>query len=363
MTISPEARRLSYINADCKAPLLITGGEGFIGGNFLKLLSSGGFSRPVISVDLNNCSQTAFALHTDSCGILRISADICNYDDMVEVIETYSPQTIIHFAAETHVDKSIDSPLLFAGVNYMGTATLLEAARRLWQSGGGSYGRHRFVYVSTDEVYGSHASVCGCHLFDEGSKLFPSSPYAASKAAGDLLALAYRTTYDFPVIITRSSNNYGPAQLSDKLIPKMIGCALRHEPLPIYGNGSNVRDWLYVDDHCEALRLVAEHGSLGEVYNICGGNELSNVEMIKEVLRICREETGDPQIGEHQIMFVGDRRGHDLSYSMSAAKIRSHLDWLPRTQLEQGLRETVRWYLEHPDWISANGHSSASDRS
>lgn len=246
----------------------------------------------------------------------------------------YQPEAVVHFAAESHVDRSILSPEPVVGTNFMGSFRLLEAARR--------HGVKRYVHVSTDEVYGSIAEP---HDADEDWPLVASSPYSASKAGSDLLALSYWKTYGMPVMVTRASNNYGPYQFPEKLIPLMISNALEDQPLPIYGDGMQVRDWLYVDDHCRAIQAVLESGRAGEVYNVGGSRALANVEVVKRILAI----TGKP---ESLMVGVKDRPGHDRRYAITSEKVERETGWRARVEFEKGLEETVRWYSENREWVA-----------
>lgn len=312
--------------------VLVTGGAGFIGSNFIRhLLVRDGYE--IINLDLltyaGNLSNLSDVI--DHPRHVFVRGDIADAT-LVDQVFSRGVDLVVNFAAESHVDRSIVDPSLFIRTNVMGTQVLLNAARQ-----------HRitkYLQVSTDEVYGSLGST---GLFTEASPLDPSSPYSASKASADLLVLAYWRTYGLPVTITRCSNNYGPYQFPEKLIPRMIIRALRDQPLPIYGDGQNVRDWLHVEDHCEALRMVLEDGAAGEVYNVGGYNEVTNLAMVRKILR----QLGKP---ESLIAFVPDRPGHDWRYAIDADKIRRDLSWSPRYTLEQGLTETVDWYLGHQDW-------------
>ncbi len=313
--------------------ILVTGGAGFIGSNFIRLLLGGGQDR-IVNLDLLTYAGNLENL----AGLEELSAyrfvrgDICDCDLVRSLLREEGIDTVVHFAAESHVDRSVDAPREFLQTNVMGTQSLLEEARLA--------GVTRFVQVSTDEVYGSLGSE---GRFREDSHLAPNSPYAASKAAADLVCRAYWRTFGFPVVITRCSNNYGPYQFPEKLVPLMIANALEDKPLPIYGDGQNVRDWLYVADHCAALALVLRQGQPGEVYNIGGNNELKNLDLVQLLLR----ELGK---SEELITFVKDRPGHDRRYAIDAGKIRRELGWVPEHSFEDGLRSTIQWYLDHRDW-------------
>ncbi|GEA14654.1 dTDP-glucose 4,6-dehydratase [Moorella sp. E308F] len=312
--------------------ILITGGAGFIGSNFIK------YFLQKYPYRLINFDKLTYAGSLENLDDIRddprytfIRGDIAD-EQCVRSVFSQGVDAVVNFAAESHVDRSIEDASPFIRTNVEGTRVLLEAARR--------YGVERFIQVSTDEVYGSLGAE---GYFTENSPLNPSSPYSASKAAADLLALAYYKTYNLPVIVTRCSNNYGPYQFPEKLIPLMITNALEDRPLPVYGDGLNVRDWLHVWDHCAALDLVLHKGRPGEIYNIGGSNERTNIEIVRRVVR----ELGKP---ESLITFVRDRPGHDRRYAIDAAKLRRELGWQPAYDFEQGLKETIRWYCENRDW-------------
>lgn len=269
-----------------------------------------------------------------------VQADICDRKAVDRLFEEECPDAVVNFAAESHVDRSIDGPEVFLLTNVMGTAVLMDACR--------THRLVRFHQVSTDEVYGDLPLDRPDLLFTEETPLHASSPYSASKASADLLALAYHRTYGLPVTISRCSNNYGPYQFLEKLIPLMISNALNDKLLPVYGTGLNVRDWLYVEDHCKAIDLILRRGRLGEVYNVGGHNEMRNIDIVK---LICRE-LGKP---DSLISYVEDRKGHDLRYSIDPSKLRRELGWEPETKFEDGIKKTIRWYLEHRSWWEAEG--------
>jgi dTDP-glucose 4,6-dehydratase len=332
--------------------ILVTGGAGFIGSNFVQQAVAAG--DDVVNVDLLTYAGNAENLANleDNPRHVLLQADICDADAIAASLQNYRPTAIVHFAAESHVDRSIVSPDAFIRTNVQGTFTLLEQARRYW-SGLSENDRaaFRFLHVSTDEVYGSLAP--GDPAFTEETPYSPNSPYAASKAASDHLVRAYHHTYGLPTLTTNCSNNYGPFQFPEKLIPLMILNALEGKPLPVYGDGGNVRDWLYVGDHCAAIRVVLEHGRLGETYNIGGNSERDNLTVVGTICRLVDEVRPDPAIGDRSklIRFVPDRPGHDRRYAIDASKIARELGWRPATQFEDGLRETVRWYLDHSRWV------------
>lgn len=315
--------------------LLVTGGAGFIGSNFIHHLLAGDSDWELVNFDaltyagnLENLAQLK-----DDPRYRFVKGDVSNPQEVTEVLDD-SFDAIVHFAAESHVDRSIEGARIFLETNVLGTQVLLERAKGL--------GGMRFVMVSTDEVYGSLGPKD--EAFSETTPLAPNSPYSASKASADLLCRAYHHTFGLPVLITRCSNNYGPFQFPEKLIPLMISNALQDEPLPVYGDGKNVRDWLYVRDHCSAIEAVLTKGCPGEIYNIGGDSQRENIEVVRRLLEIL----GKP---ESLIRYVGDRLGHDRRYAIDASKIKRELGWRPRIRFEEGLAETVQWYLEHEKWL------------
>ncbi|RAP74447.1 dTDP-glucose 4,6-dehydratase [Paenibacillus montanisoli] len=314
--------------------LLVTGGAGFIGSNFIHYMASQHPGYSIINVDaltyagnLNNVASLS-----DHPNYAFIQADIADRAAL-EAVFAGGIDAVVNFAAESHVDRSIAQPDIFVRTNVLGTQTLLDLAKR--------YGTAKFVQVSTDEVYGTLGAT---GLFSESTPLAPNSPYSASKAGGDLIARAYHETFGMDINVTRCSNNYGPYQFPEKLIPVMIQKALAGQPLPVYGDGLHVRDWLYVEDHCRAIDLVLHGGRPGEVYNIGGNNERSNLQVVSTILR----ELGRP---ESLISFVKDRPGHDRRYAIDADKIRNELGWKPNYDYESGIRATIQWYLNQQDWM------------
>ena len=334
--------------------ILVTGGAGFIGSNFvLDWLAQSG--EPVVNLDkLTYAGNTLNLAALDGDGRHRfIRADICDRAAVEPLFTEHRLRAVVHFAAESHVDRSIHAPADFIQTNVVGTFNLLEAARAHWQTlGGSARDAFRFLHVSTDEVYGSLGA--DDPAFSETTPYAPNSPYSASKAASDHLVRAYHHTYGLPVITTNCSNNYGPRQFPEKLIPLMILNALAGKPLPVYGDGANVRDWLYVGDHCAAIRRVLERGRPGEVYNIGGNAERKNLEVVATLCAILGE-LRPRAAGRYQdlVTFVTDRPGHDRRYAMDASKVANELGWRPTESLETGLRKTVRWYLENADWIAS----------
>jgi dTDP-glucose 4,6-dehydratase len=335
--------------------ILVTGAAGFIGSNFvLEWLRATG--EPVVSLD-----ALTYAGNLENLASLEgdarhhfVRGDITDRALVDSLLERHRPRAIVHFAAESHVDRSIHGPEAFLRTNIHGTFVLLEAARHYWASlradAPEAHAAFRFLHVSTDEVYGSLAA--DDPAFTETHPYQPNSPYSASKAASDHLVRAWHHTYGLPVLTTNCSNNYGPFQFPEKLIPLVITRALRGEPLPVYGDGMNVRDWLYVTDHCEAIRMVLERGRLGETYNIGGWNEKSNIEIVRTVCALLDEMQPDP-VGprERLITFVTDRPGHDRRYAIDARKIADEIGWRPAETFETGIRRTVRWYLDHAGWV------------
>jgi dTDP-glucose 4,6-dehydratase len=329
--------------------LLITGGAGFIGSNLVHYALSHTSSRIVI---VDKLTYAGSLLNLD--GPLKdprvsfVKADIADREAMTRVFAEHRPDAVLNLAAETHVDRSIDGPWPFIDTNLVGTFVLLEVARAHVASlADEARAAFRFLHVSTDEVYGTLGA---SGLFSEETTYAPNSPYAASKAGADHLVRAYHHTFGLATVITNCSNNYGPYQYPEKLIPLMILNAMDERPLPIYGDGGNVRDWLHVEDHCEGILLALEKGRGGEKYNIGGGNERTNLEIVDLICALVDEMRPAPQGRTRLKTFVNDRPGHDRRYAIDATKIRRELGWTPRHTFETGLRETVRWYLEHRDW-------------
>lgn len=317
--------------------VLVTGGAGFIGANYIFYLLRERPDYRIVCVDkltyAGNLSTLASAMKKPNFRFVKM--DICDRAGIYELFEAEKPDAVVNFAAESHVDRSIENPSVFLQTNIIGTSVMMDACRE--------FGKIRFHQVSTDEVYGDLPLDRPDLLFTENTPIHTSSPYSASKAAADMLALAYHRTYGLPVTISRCSNNYGPYQFPEKLIPLIIINALHDEPLPVYGKGLNVRDWLYVEDHCRAIDMVLENGRIGDVYNIGGNNEMRNIDIVK---LICRE-LGKP---ESLITYVADRKGHDLRYAINAGKINKELGWLPETCFEAGIKKTIAWYLENRQW-------------
>ncbi|WP_299751199.1 dTDP-glucose 4,6-dehydratase [uncultured Tateyamaria sp.] len=331
--------------------LLVTGGAGFIGSAVVRQAVERG--HEVINVD-----ALTYAACLDNVASVASSnlysfeqADICDWDAMVRIFDTHQPDAVMHLAAESHVDRSIDGPGAFVQTNVTGTYTLLEAARRYWQ-GRDQFDGFRFHHISTDEVFGSLGAK---GQFTETTPYDPRSPYSASKAASDHLVRAWAETYGLPVVLTNCSNNYGPFHFPEKLVPVIILNALAGKSLPIYGDGSNVRDWLYVEDHADALLLVLQKGELGRSYNIGGENERTNLQLVETLCSILDEKRprADGKSYSDQITFVTDRPGHDARYAIDPTRIRDELGWRPSVTVEEGLARTVDWYLENEVWWRA----------
>jgi dTDP-glucose 4,6-dehydratase len=331
---------------------MVTGGAGFIGTNFIRyLLGSQDFTGHIVNVDKltyagnpANLSDIA-TKESDRYRLERV--DICDGDAVCSIFEGYEIDAVVHFAAESHVDRSILGPREFVNTNVMGTFTLLEAARAVWK------GRTEvlFHHVSTDEVYGSLGPN---GLFVETTAYSPRSPYSASKAASDHLVRAYHYTYGLPVTLSNCSNNYGPYQFPEKLIPLMILNILEGKCLPVYGEGKNVRDWLYVDDHARAIWAIMSHARVGETFNVGGQAELRNIDLVHRLCQMVAEETGKPSSGYTSLIrFVADRPGHDHRYAIDCSKLKRELGWNQLYAFDEGLRRTVRWYLDHRDWVES----------
>lgn len=317
--------------------IIVTGGAGFIGSNFIHYYLGAHPEDRVVCLDVltyaGNLSTLAPLMENPRFRFVK--ADICDRAAVEKLFLEEKPDIVVNFAAESHVDRSIEDPGVFLRTNVLGTGVLMDACRK--------FGTRRFHQVSTDEVYGDLPLDRPDLLFTETTPIHASSPYSASKASADLLALAYYRTYGLPVTISRCSNNYGPYHFPEKLIPLMIANALNDKPLPVYGKGENVRDWLYVEDHCRAIDRILEGGRVGEVYNVGGHNEMRNIDIVKLILK----ELGKP---ESLITFVTDRKGHDLRYAIDPTKIHDELGWLPETKFADGIKKTIRWYLDNRSW-------------
>lgn len=321
-----------------KNNILVTGAAGFIGANFAEYFVNKYPDYNIIVLDKLTYAGNLDNLKKVMDKITFVKGDICDFDFVLDLFKKYEINGVIHFAAESHVDNSIKNPFVFTHTNVIGTHTLLEAAKRVWGEGSAN----KFVHISTDEVYGSLKED---GYFSETSPIKPSSPYSASKASSDLIAFAYKETFKMNVNVTNCSNNYGPYQHNEKLIPHMIKLALNDQKLPVYGTGKNIRDWLYVEDHCEAIDLVFHKGVSGERYNIGGHNERRNIDIVKLILKRLNKP-------ESLIEFVEDRKGHDYRYAIDPTKIKNELGWYPKTKFEDGIIKTIDWYLENPEWLN-----------
>lgn len=332
-----------------KKNILITGGAGFIGSHVVTLFVKKYSHYRIINVDkLTYAGNLANLKEIENLpNYLFEKADICDFELMLSLFKKYEVSDVIHLAAESHVDRSIKDPFTFAQTNVMGTLSLLQAAKNSWEK---DFSNHLFFHVSTDEVYGDLDF--DDTLFTETTRYDPHSPYSASKAASDHFVRSFHDTYGMKIVISNCSNNYGPYQFPEKLIPLFINNIRNNKPLPVYGKGENVRDWLYVEDHARAIDLVFHKGTSGETYNIGGFNEWKNLDlikvMIKTVDRLLRRPEG---ASDHLITFVTDRAGHDLRYAIDATKIKRELGWEPSLQFEEGIEITVQWYLDNPDWL------------
>ncbi len=329
--------------------MLVTGGAGFIGSNFIRFIL--GHTKNIRVVNLDKLTyagnlENLKDIETDT-RYTFIKSDICNSEEVSVIFKEFDIDYVINFAAESHVDRSIVDPELFVKTNIMGTLTLLNTAKQFWENGSTFKQGRKFIQISTDEVYGSLGDK---GFFTEATPLNPRSPYSASKAAADMLVKSYYCTYKMPVNITRCSNNYGPYQFPEKLIPLIINNAVNKRPLPIYGDGLNIRDWLYVEDHCIAIERVLEFGVPGEVYNIGGNNERANIDIVSTIIGHLAKKL-DPSINEGLIRYVTDRKGHDRRYAIDASKIKTQLGWEPLTCFDEGIRKTISWYLENNEWM------------
>lgn len=317
--------------------IIVTGGAGFIGANFVFYMLENHPEDRIVCLDkltyAGNLSTLAPVMENPNLRFVK--ADICDREAVYNLFEEERPDVVVNFAAESHVDRSIENPGVFLETNIMGTAVMMDACR--------TFGVQRFHQVSTDEVYGDLPLDRPDLFFTEQTSIHTSSPYSSSKASADLLAMAYYRTYGLPVTISRCSNNYGPYQFPEKLIPLMIANALADKPLPVYGEGLNVRDWLYVKDHCKAIDLILQRGRVGEVYNIGGHNEMKNIDIVKLICKALHKP-------ESLITHVTDRKGHDMRYAIDPAKIHAELGWLPETMFADGIEKTIQWYLDNRAW-------------
>ncbi len=337
---------------------LVTGGAGFIGSNYIQYMLDK-YKEEIKIINVDSLTYAGNLMNLSSIEELPnyefIKADVCNKEAMEQIFRDHDIDRVVHFAAESHVDRSISNPEVFVNTNVMGTLNLLDVTKRAWETETGYQEGKKYLQVSTDEVYGSLED--GDNYFYETSPVDPHSPYSASKASADMLVKAYMDTFHFPANITRCSNNYGPYQFPEKLIPLMINNALNGKSLPVYGDGKNVRDWLYVMDHAKAIDMVQELGQVGQVYNVGGHNEKQNIEIVKIILDTLTEllPDSDPRkkyISHDLITYVGDRKGHDRRYAIAPDKIKKEIGWFPETMFKEGIKLTIEWYLKNMDWMN-----------
>ncbi len=335
-----------------KRNLIITGGAGFIGSHVVRL-----FVKKYPEYHIINLDKLTYAGNLENLKDIEgepnytfVKADICDFDTVCGIVRQYDADGIIHLAAESHVDRSIRDPFAFAKTNVMGTLSLLQAAKLYWESKPEGFEGKRFYHISTDEVYG--ALKFDGTLFTEETKYQPHSPYSASKASSDHFVRAFHDTYGMPTIVTNCSNNYGPYQFPEKLIPLFINNIRHHRPLPVYGKGENVRDWLYVEDHARAIDLIFHKGKVADTYNIGGFNEWKNIDIVKLLIKTVDRLLGNPEgYSDGLITYVTDRKGHDLRYAIDSTKLSRELGWKPSLQFEEGIEKTVRWYLGNQEWM------------
>jgi len=331
---------------------IVTGGSGFIGSNFIRFILSNGYADKIIDLDkLTYAGNPQNLLKYDNDKRYAfVQGDICDQELVQELFLLHKPDVIINFAAESHVDRSIDGPSDFIRTNISGTYTLLQKSLRYYQSlTKEDQKSFRFHHISTDEVFGS---LDNDGIFTEETPYDPSSPYSASKASSDHLVRAWHRTYGLPIIISNCSNNYGPYQFPEKLIPLMILNCLQEKPLPVYGTGENIRDWLFVDDHCDAIHTIIEKGEIGETYNVGGNNEIKNIDIVKTICNLLDNIRPSENLKSYQelITFVKDRPGHDLRYAIDSSKLQNKLGWSPKETFETGIRKTIDWYLDNKTW-------------
>lgn len=359
-----------------KRNIIITGGAGFIGSHVVRLFVNKYPDYHIINLDKLTYAGNLANLKDieDKPNYTFVKADICDFDKIQELMQQYRVDGIIHLAAESHVDRSIKDPFTFARTNVMGTLSLLQAAKLYWETQSEGYTNKRFYHISTDEVYGAleltdpngiespfttaasseHYHAYGREFFVETTKYNPHSPYSASKASSDHFVRAFHDTYGMPTIVTNCSNNYGPYQFPEKLIPLFINNIRHRKPLPVYGKGENIRDWLYVEDHARAIDLIFHKGKIAETYNIGGFNEWKNIDIIKVVIKTVDRLLGNPEgYSLNLITYVTDRKGHDMRYAIDSRKLQQELGWEPSLQFEEGIEKTVRWYLDNQEWMDS----------
>lgn len=333
----------------CVKTYLITGGAGFIGSNFIQYILNLHESVKIINLDLLTYAGNPENLRSveNHPNYNFIHGDICDKKMLLDIFNQYDVDCVINFAAESHVDRSILEPEIFARTNILGTVNLINAAKNSWETKNGFKNNKKYIQISTDEVYGSLGQT---GYFTEETKINPHSPYSASKASADMLVKAYYDTFGMPINITRCSNNYGPFQFPEKLIPLIILNCITRKPIPVYGDGMNIRDWIYVEDHCKGIDLVAANGRKGEVYNIGGNNEKTNIEIVKLVIEYIRSNY-DNSASEDLITYVSDRKGHDKRYAIDASKIKEELGWQSEASFESGIKKTIDWYFDNKEWM------------
>lgn len=330
---------------------LVTGGAGFIGSNFVLYMLNKYNDVKIVNLDALTYAGNLENLKDveNNPNHIFVKGDICDHDLVTDLFKKYNFDYVVNFAAESHVDRSIREPEVFAKTNVMGTVNLLNCAKDAWYTEENGWAEGvKYLQVSTDEVYGSLGET---GYFMETTPLDPHSPYSSSKAGADFMVKAYGDTFKMPINITRCSNNYGPYQFPEKLIPLLINNCLQHKDLPIYGDGLNVRDWLFVEDHCKAIDMVIRQGVLGEVYNVGGHNERTNIQIVKEVIEYINENV-DKEVTENLIKYVEDRKGHDRRYGIAPDKIKADLGWYPETTFEVGIKKTIKWYLDNKEWMN-----------
>lgn len=329
---------------------LVTGGAGFIGSNFVLYMLNKYKNIRIINLDKLTYAGNLENLKDvqNNSNHIFVQGDICDKELIEELFNKYDINYVVNFAAESHVDRSIREPEIFVKTNVLGTVTLLNAVKEAWETKDGYKEGRKYLQVSTDEVYGSLGE---SGFFVETTPLDPHSPYSSSKAGADLMVKAYFDTYKMPINITRCSNNYGPYQFLEKLIPLLINNCLSLKDLPVYGDGLNIRDWLYVEDHCKAIDMVINEGRLGEVYNVGGHNERTNIQIVKTVINYINEHV-DKEVSENLIKHVEDRKGHDRRYGIDPTKVKEELGWYPETTFEVGIKKTIQWYLDNKEWMN-----------